>query len=330
MSYWFLLFALLINFSLKAECLKTRAAFDIGSGATKIKVAQVDTCQQLIKKELLTTSLSVEYKEDLQKSANGTFSAEIIKAGVTALKKLQQQAKELGAVEFYAVATSAARNAKNNSIWLRQIKKEVGLDVVIISQQQEAIIGHAASSGISSAPVANSVVWDIGGGSMQMTLLEQGYHIYEGKIASVSFKNHVLASIQYSNKKSPNPMSQSDYKQALHDVRTVAKFSVPDAIKLKLKDPKTHVVGIGGVHFYSIGGQLQLKNGQSYTQKALNELIPKRLILNDKELQSDYAATEVTNLILVEGFMQELGIKSVQIGQINLADGLLLSGKSLL
>src|SRR5690606_39278735 len=101
-----LLFFLLSISSAFAQCLVTRAGLDIGSGATKIKVARVNTCEQKIIEELLDTNLPVGYKADLQKSKDNTFSKEIIKQGVDAIESLMNQARQLGATEFFAVTTS--------------------------------------------------------------------------------------------------------------------------------------------------------------------------------------------------------------------------------
>lgn len=328
-----LILLLVLPFSVLAadECSSVRAAFDIGSGTTKMKVARVNSCQQRIEKILLEADIPVAYKEDLEKSSDGKFSFEIIQSGISALKNLRQQAIKLGAKEFFAVATSAARAAQNAPELVLQIDREVALKVHIISQQQEAILGHVAALAQAKVGADHLVVWDIGGGSMQITTGGSGdFQIYAGQMASVSFKNHVIEAIQKKKSATPNPISASEYEQALRDVQLVAKFSVPQEIKNKLAHDKTQVIGIGGVHYYSVGGQLGRKQGQSYSVEEISALIPKRLKLNDVELKSPYAATEVTNLILIGGFMQELGISKVELAKINLADGLLLSGSSLL
>ena len=59
------------------DCVRVLAAFDVGSASTKLKVARVDTCQQLILKHLYDASKKVNYKVDLEISENSTFSKEI-------------------------------------------------------------------------------------------------------------------------------------------------------------------------------------------------------------------------------------------------------------
>ena len=124
------------------------------------------------------------------------------------------------------------------------------------------------------------VVWDIGGGSMQMTMyLGNGkYSIYKGKLASVSFKNHIIEDIQnkdISAVKSPNPINRRSMKTAFRDAEVMAKITVPREIQDKLQDPNTFVIGIGGVHFYSISKILRNK---TYDEPMLLKDINKNFI----------------------------------------------------
>ncbi|MBU3745551.1 MAG: hypothetical protein FGM61_13575 [Sediminibacterium sp.] len=50
-----------------------RAAIDIGSGATKLKVAEIDLKNQKIKNILVNESFSVQYQDELEKSPDNNF-----------------------------------------------------------------------------------------------------------------------------------------------------------------------------------------------------------------------------------------------------------------
>ena len=55
-------------------------------------------------------------------------------------------------------------------------------------------------------------------------------------------------------------------------------------------------------------------------------MISKNILLDDKSLGGgDFVDTLVTNVILVEGLMNELKIKNVTAFKVNLADGVLAS-----
>ena len=313
---------------LSDECIKTRAAFDIGSGSTKLKVAKVDTCNQKIAKILLEANREVGYKQALKENKKNRLSRKIINYGIIKLRELKSLAESYGAESYTAVATSAFRTAKNGKRAAKRISRKLGFKINIISQEKEAKIGFVGASVIAKKDLKDIVVWDIGGGSMQMTTYEgnEKYNIYKGKLASVSFKNHVIDEVQKhgdDRPKSPNPISLSDSELAQRDARIHAKNTVPDSIVKKLKSSETEIIGIGGVHYYSIGKKVT--DNKVYDLNMVNNQISKSLSLTDEQLGGGkYVSTDITNLILVSGFMEELQIPQVKTGKINMADGLLI------
>src|ERR1700722_2180174 len=88
-----IIFALLVITSI-TTCLPTdlsastkiRAALDIGSGATKLRVAEVDLENNRIVKVLESKSFTTPYQEKLSKSSDGLFDEEVMKIGLNALK----------------------------------------------------------------------------------------------------------------------------------------------------------------------------------------------------------------------------------------------------
>lgn len=313
----------------KIQCEYTRAAFDIGSGETKLKVAKVDACKYLINVVLLESKRDVNYKGDLAKSKNGNFSDTIMKEGRQALVELKEEAMKLKPQEFTSVATAAFRDAKNAKAFVEKLNLELNLKIQIITQQEEGVLGfYAAKSKIPDMNMTGSLVWDIGGGSQQMIHQDfvknrLQYIVYEGKLASTPFKNHVIQKIQKRNVDSPNPLKENQYKSALVYAKDTAQRTVKQTTKGAINSGYK-VYGIGGVHNYSIKGQIQ-KEGP-YTIADLDKIIEARLNKTDIELgDGTHVSTDTTNPILIKGFMEALGIKSVEVVRVNLADGLLVN-----
>ncbi|MCO4756163.1 MAG: hypothetical protein KC478_16900, partial [Bacteriovoracaceae bacterium] len=206
-----------------------------------------------------------------------------------------------------------------------------GIKIYVISQKKEALLGFAAAAAKAQKDLTDILVWDIGGGSMQMTsyIGNNKFDIYEGKIASASFKKFVIEAVQNKDPKkvdSPNPISKGDSNAAIIEASKMAETKVPKSIKAKIKS-KADVIGIGGVHYYSIRGQTGVE--KSYNSKSLEETISRKIGKSNKEIGGDYASTDVSNLLLVKGYMDGLGIKEVHAFKINLADGMLI-GEQLL
>jgi exopolyphosphatase/guanosine-5'-triphosphate,3'-diphosphate pyrophosphatase len=69
-----------------------------------------------------------------------------------------------------AVATSAIRSARNGPSFLERARKETGLPMRVLSEQEEARYGYLAA--VNSTTLADGVVLDLGGGSMQLVRVE--------------------------------------------------------------------------------------------------------------------------------------------------------------
>lgn len=303
------------------RCLLTKAAFDIGSGSTKMVVAEVDRCKNKIKKILLEQSAAVTYKEDLFRNSN-MFSQNILDFGSKSLLMLKRKAQVLGATEFAAMATSAFRTANNGAHALAYLSKKTGINVQVIKQEREASLGYLGAKAKLSDEEGSFLVWDIGGGSMQMTFEDDSeVEFYLGKLASVSFKEKVIKEVQKKQISSPNPLGKITARKAVNLAKIYAISDVPSKVKKAVS--KLKIYGIGGVHYYSIRKQA-LKEGNSYNQKDVEKALIKRSKLNDQQIGGKYSETDVSNLALVLGYMQALGIKSVNTMKINMAHGMLL------
>lgn len=85
-----------------------------------------------------------------------------------------------GITEILAVGTSAIRDAQNQARFLQRIGKEAGLNVRVLSGEEEAYYGYLAA--VNSTTLENGFVMDLGGGSLQITRVEN-----RQSVRSVSF-----------------------------------------------------------------------------------------------------------------------------------------------
>lgn len=312
------------------SCQENRLGFDIGSGSTKILVAQVDTCQKKILKVLLQDSRPVSYNEDFEKSKDGNISSILEEKGLATLKELTELARQHKPVKSSGIATSVFRKAKNGKDIIQRFSKKLKIPLTVISQEREAELGYASAlSSIDQTDVLGQkkkvVVWDIGGGSMQMILKDdkEKFQMYLGQLASVSFKNMIIEVFQQRSietTSSPNPIGLSR-PNAIALARAYARLHVPASFVNK--DRNLIYVGVGGVHAQSIKNQLQLKE-MNYSLRDVDDLAVQQAQKSDKDLSGDYRSTDVSNLLLVQGFMEALGIREVQLANASLLQGLLI------
>ncbi len=303
-------------------CMERRTAFDIGSASMKMKTATVDVCRPNVVEIIGQKEIKVPFAENI---LHRQFSLEIQNTGIDQLQALKKQAQGTGAERFAGAATAAFREAQNTPLYLEEVKNKTGIPIRVISQDEEAILGYqAAVSRMGQAP-ENVIVWDIGGNSMQITMKDSGrrYLIYRGLLASISFKNQINEKIHHQTgaNKSPNPIGKQNLQAALTIAMKTAE-EVPDEIKKSMRREATAVIGIGGVHNQSL--RKQTGNIRVYRQDDLASALQTRLDLDDAAIGGHYADTDVSNLILVLGFMKKLDIGEVHLMDVNLTDGILV------
>lgn len=310
------------------SCSSIRAAFDIGSGETKLKVAKVDICKSKIEAVLLEAKRDINFKAELSKNSNGELPDSVLTAGTQAIVDLKKEALAFNPSQYAAVATAAFREAKNGKAFVEKVSQDLGVHGQVISQQTEGLLGlYAVKAKVPNMKPESSVVWDVGGGSQQLVMETETNGqktplVYEGTLASVSFKNELVKNIQKKKSDSPNPLSAMHARRGVDYAEKIAKETVGSEFKKAIQQGFT-VYGIGGVHNFSIQGQLPKKG--SYGLEDVNQIIQSRLVKSDKMLgNGNYVDTDTSNPLLIKGFMQALEIKSVEVIKVNLADGLLI------
>ena len=345
---WFFCLALTSFIATDAlACEQVRAALDIGSGTTKMVVARVDYCENRILEVLAPTpgvklERQVEYLTNIEEDSSGmmVFTKGIIAEGVTSILELKGVALMHGAEAFSAVATAAFRSvdpAHRQSV-LERIREETGFRVGVIPQQDEARIGFLATTVKVGTASENLAVWDIGGGSMQVSYwAEESDSIagYLGEFASDAMKEYIVEKIQGKNfltNPSPNPIGEQGVSMAIREAERVAREDVPATLREQL-ERREGIVGIGGVHFFSNCEFLQrfLADGCEFTREELLNQAYRYAHFTDRELVEnglaatiDFAPFRVSNGVLTVAFMNALGINRLRAIEMNMAGGILL------
>ena len=302
---------------------RVRAAFDVGSGSTKVKVARVDLKAGRVIEALKLSedSIKVAYKDALGKSTDKRLGDEIVSEGVAALKKLKAEAEKVGATEFTGVATAAFRQAANGQAAVERIAMEAGIDLKMISQDEEAILGFRGAAAVAGVDPERLVVWDIGGGSQQIVARNGGeYLIFKSDLGSDTLKQWILEEVKRTpNAATPNPLGKKAAEAGLRRVRNEMK-GIPKVMRARLRAADVTVVGIGGVHEKSVRDQVRGTVGTAFTREQVMKALKERESWTDERIGGNFAPNQVVNLILVGG----AGIGKVIPLAVNLGDGLLL------
>lgn len=302
-----------------------RAAIDIGSGATNLKVAKVDTATNKILIQLYEKSIQVPYQKHLELSSDETFDREVMDEGIQVIKGLKEIADTYHVKKVIAVATAAFRKAKNGEQFAKEIEQDTGVQVRIINQDEEGILAFRGALAISSAKPEQAITWDIGGGSMQLTALtnEGTYFVEKGKTASIPFKNAIIEKIEHKDIKNvttPNPMTVDELEAGMKYASQLAAETAP-FIKEKIQDPHVEILAVGSLFNFGIS---PLMENKIVKQSTLESKVMAMANKSDNELSGGkLVEVAVTNPLLVLGYMKGLKIDKVEVLNVNNADGAL-------
>lgn len=138
------------------------AAIDVGTNSVLLLVAEKDSTGRwqpvLERAEITRLGKGVDQSKRL--------APEAIEATVKVLEQFATEARKLGAAKIVTSATSAARDASNGADFLTAAKTRAGLDIEIISGEEEARLSYA-SAHADFGGTHPLIVLDIGGGSTE-------------------------------------------------------------------------------------------------------------------------------------------------------------------
>jgi exopolyphosphatase/guanosine-5'-triphosphate,3'-diphosphate pyrophosphatase len=139
------------------------AVIDIGSNSARVVVYRPGPAGHL---HLVAGSrAALRLVRDVDRDRR--LSREAVARTLETLADFRAIALGAGASRIAAVATAAMRDAENGEALLARVRRELGLRVEVIGGEREARYGFLG--GIHGLPVENGLLFDMGGGSLQLT-----------------------------------------------------------------------------------------------------------------------------------------------------------------
>src|SRR5687768_3239979 len=106
--------------------------------------------------------------------ASGELSEASMAHAPESLIRMATLARQLGASQIKAAATSAVREATNGNIFIDLVREETGLRVRLLDGQSEARLSFRSAQAHFDLGIGRAVVMDIGGGSLELSLSADG------------------------------------------------------------------------------------------------------------------------------------------------------------
>ncbi len=231
--------------------------------------------------------------------------------------------------EVVITATSAVRDAQNRNEFIQQVKDETGLNVQLLSGDEEAqYTFEGAISVLDLEDKAPLFVLDIGGGSTELAFGTKNgiskYHSFD--MGSVRYKERFLLH---------NPPYNEEIFECRDEIRlllTKNKFKVPKtvqaigvagtvtslaAIDLQLDEYKNETLNGHIINREKLSKSIEIFSLHTYDQ--LLELSP--VLLKGRE------DIFLTGLLILEGFMKFYNLDEIKVSTGGLRHGALLLNK---
>lgn len=239
------------------------AAIDLGTNSCRLVVATPTTTSFRV---VETFSKVVRLGEGIIN--DNQLSPQAMRRTIHALKVCRGVINEYSPiVASRFVATAACRRAKNVAQFVEMAKREAGIDLEIISPKEEARLSVVGCLPLLNRSIKRVLVFDIGGGSTQISLArvtDFGKTFIEGFVSlpygvvtvSEAFAGHEMSTMEYSTvvERTQNILAEFEEKHHINEaianqevqvIGTSGTVTVIGAVHLKL--PRYNRSAVDGI-----------------------------------------------------------------------------------
>ena len=260
----------------------------------------------------------------------GHITAEATERAIMALHTHNKTIAEHGIEKVYAFATSAVRDADNGEEFVKRIKIETGIDIKIVSGEEEAEWIYEGVKHASVLSDKTSVIMDIGGGSTEFIIANRNKIFWK--------KSYPLGVTRLYEIFFPSdPMSKEKKKE----VEEYIMEKIQDMIAAAAEHKPLELIGSSGsfdsfaeMIISRTGVSEQAGNGYNYSLMEFEKLYEDLLVSTlDERLKMAGLITMrapmfVYSAILTKLALDKLGIKKMTLSHYALKEG--IAGKLLL
>ncbi|MBL7750167.1 MAG: exopolyphosphatase [Chitinophagaceae bacterium] len=281
------------------------AAIDIGSNAARLLISDViengNQRPEFIKMTLVRVPLRLGFDVFEKGTITPVREEKIIKT----IKSYRHLIDVYDVKHLKACATSAMRDASNAEEIIRRVKLETGIEIEIISGQEEASFIYENHVAESMNKDESYLYIDVGGGSTELTFFSDGKMVFKE-----SFNIGTIRLLK-------NQVNESQWD------------SMKEFIKSKTKGHH-HVTAIGSGgninKLFSLskkkeGKPLHLELLRDYYKEFSNLTLSQRMMLY--KLREDRADVIVPALLIYINVMRWADAEEIYVPKIGLADGLI-------
>ncbi len=304
------------------------AAIDVGTNSIHMAVVRIQPTLPaftIISREKDTVRLGDRCPE------TGQLTPAAMDRAIAALQRCQEVARSLNARQVIAVATSAVREAPNGLDFLQRVEAELGLQIDLISGQEEArriYLGVLSGLEFSQQP---HVIIDIGGGSTELVLGDgqDPRTLSSTKVGAVRLTAEFVTT---------DPISPAEFQYLQAYIRGMLERSTDELLSHLQPGEKPRLVGTSGtietlamLHARDkLGVAPSPLNGYQFSLKDLKELVGRLRRMTNAERAAIPGMSDRRSEIIIAGalILQEamtlLGLQSISICERALREGVIV------
>lgn len=283
------------------------AAIDIGSNAARLLINEVSEPKKGKPQFTKLNLLRIPLRLGMDVFTKGEIGSERVQMILDSMGVFGNLMKIYKVEHYRACATSAMRDAKNGQHIIKEVKKSSGIDIEIITGDEEAslVFENHIAEGLDKN--FDYLYIDVGGGSTELTFYEDGHKKYE-------------KSINIGTIRLLNGLVKDDlWKELKGDIR-------------KNINSKKPIVAIGsGGNINKIFSMSKTKDGKPMSTAFLKKYYKEMNVLTVAErmvhfnLREDRADVLVPALEIFNNIMTWSDIEKIFVPKISVADGLIHS-----
>ncbi len=299
------------------------AFMDIGSNSVRLLLVRINPNQ--------TYTVLTEQKEVVRLGetvfVDGRLHPPAIRRTVAACRDFVSLARARGATEIIAVATSAAREAKNQAEFLRTLHRQAGLDVRVISGKEEARLIYLGTSHVARKEDGLALFMDIGGGSTELAVGDQKQYTYLDSLRLGAIRLSTMFHLEQEE-----PIPRKLYEKVCDHVRDTA---APTFKRVKRYRVGQFIGSSGTIEnladiLYRVRYDRRRERSDAIRHSELTRIIDllHSLPLDDRRnvpgINPERADIIVGGAAIVDVFMDELDLPEIRPTDRGMRDGLLL------
>lgn len=289
------------------------ALVDIGSNTIRLNLYQYNGAEihSLMNKKA-TAGLSSYVRE-------GYLTDKGIKKLVNVLDKFKNMIDVLDIDKSHIFATAAIRNAENSEDIIKIIKNELDIDMDVLSGEEEAFFGY---EGIRQEYSFNTgAIIDIGGGSTEIILVENGEMVFETSLneGSLSLQTKFVSGIL--------PKKKELEKIKKHVKKVIKNEEIPF-------NQQYDIYGIGGTirvcgnvaqEYYDLPSNKEIKTGvlKNLSKKLYDK--KNKILRNVLQVNPSRVHTIIPGMVILEELIKSTEADKIYISRNGIREGYLLS-----